>query len=382
MLHLWSSPRKRGTIRRALSMWHDLRSLSVAVVMGPRFRGDDSGKAVRLALLAVGLLAGAATVSRAAKAADFYQGKQITIVVGFSTGGTYDVTARLWSRYLGKHLAGNPSVIVRNMPGSGSLVATNHLYHAAPKDGTTLAVIGGGTVLEPLLGNQQAKYDGRRFNWIGGRSRDNFLCAVWHTVPVQTMQDVAKREIVVGSTGPGSRTLSYPKALNELIGTKFKIVTGYPGGNEITLALERGEVEGYCGWAVGSIMQRAPQWLKDGTVRPLAQFTLSKPDLPNVPLATDLPPTQIGKQAIELLAADSVLAWPLLAPQDLPAERVRVLREAFNGMMKDPELIAEAAKQGLEIDPVSGEEMQALVDRLHTAAPEVVELVKKIVAGH
>jgi len=335
----------------------------------------------RPALLAAVLLAGTSFVPEV-RAADFYQGKQITIVVGFSTGGTYDVTARLWSRYLGKHLAGNPSVIVRNMPGSGSLVATNHLYNAAPKDGTTLAVIGGGTVLEPFLGNQQAKYDGRRFNWIGGRSRDNFLCAVWHTVPVETMQDVVKRETVVGSTGPGSRTLSYPKALNELIGTKFKIVTGYPGGNEITLALERGEVEGYCGWAVGSIMQRAPQWLKDGTVRPLAQFTLSKPDLPNVPLATDLPPTQTGKQAIELLAADSVLAWPLLAPQDLPVERVRELRMAFNAMMEDPELIAEAAKQGLEIDPVSGEEMQTLVDRLHTAAPEVIELVKKIVGGH
>src|SRR5215208_3134770 len=378
MLQISPSPRKRGPIRREGSMWHDIRSLLAAVVMGPRFRGDDCRKALAVASLIVAAIC----LTLPARAADFYAGKQITIVVGFSTGGTYDVTARLWSRYLGKHLAGNPSVIVRNMPGSGSLVATNHLYHAAPKDGTTLAVIGGGTVLEPLLGNQQAKYDGRRFNWIGGRSRDNFLCAVWHTVPVQIMQDVVKRETVVGSTGPGSRTLSYPKALNELIGTKFKIVTGYPGGNEITLALERGEVEGYCGWAVGSIIQRAPQWLKEGTVRPLAQFTLSKPDLPNVPLATDLPPTQIGKQAIEFLAADSVLAWPLLAPQDLPAERVRELREAFNRMMKDPELIAEAAKQGLEIDAVSGEEMQALVDRLHTAAPEVVELVKKIVAGH
>jgi tripartite-type tricarboxylate transporter receptor subunit TctC len=336
----------------------------------------------RLTVLAAAVLAAGVASGPAAQAADFYQGKQITIVVGFTTGGTYDVTARLWSRYLGKHLGGSPSVIVRNMPGSGSLVATNHLANAAPKDGTTLAVIGGGTVLEPLLGNPQAKYDGRRFNWIGGRSRDNFLCAVWHTVPVQTMQDVVKRETVVGSTGPGSRTLSYPKALNELIGTKFKIVTGYPGGNEITLALERGEVEGYCGWAIGSIMQRAPQWLHDGTVRALAQFTLSKPDLPNVPLASDLPPTQTGKQAIELLAADSVLAWPLIAPPDLPVERVRELREAFSGMMKDPELIAEATKQGLEIDPVSGQEMQDLVDRLHSAPPEVVELVKKIVGGH
>src|SRR3954447_5074159 len=246
--------------------------------------------------LAAAVLAATSVLASVAQAADFYAGKQITIVVGFSTGGTYDVTARLWSRYLGKHLGGNPTVIVGNMPGSGSLVATNHLYNAAPKDGTTLAVIGGGPVLEPPLGNQQAKYDGRLFNWIGGRSRDNFLCAVWHTVPVQTMQDVIKRETVVGSTGPGSRTLSYPKALNELIGTKFKIVTGYPGGNEITLALERGEVEGYCGWAVGSIKQRAPDWIRDGKIRPLVQFTLGKGDLPDVPLATDHADSENGKR--------------------------------------------------------------------------------------
>jgi tripartite-type tricarboxylate transporter receptor subunit TctC len=359
-------------------MWPDPPKLQTAVVMGSRLRGYD----IRKAVLATILLAAGATGTPPAHATDFYQGKQITIVVGFTTGGTYDATARLWSRYLGKHLAGNPTVIVRNMPGSGSLVAANHLYNAAPKDGTELAVIGGGTVLEPLLGNQQAKYDGRRFNWIGGRSPDNFLCAVWHTVPVQTMQDVMKREVVVGSTGAGSRTLSYPKALNELIGTKFKIVTGYPGGNEITLALERGEVEGYCGWAVGSIIQRAPQWLKDGTVRALAQFTLSKPNLPNVPLASDLPPTKTGKQAIELLAADSLLAWPLLAPQDLPAERVLELRTAFGAMMKDPELLAEAKKQSLEIDPVKGEEMQELVGRLYTTPPDVVELVTRIVGGH
>ena len=172
----------------------------------------------------------------AASTADFYQGKQVTIVVGFSAAGTYDATARLFARHLGKHLAGKPTVIVRNMPGAGSLVATNSLYSSLPKDGTTLGVVGGGIVLEPLLNNPQATYDARRFNWIGGRTPDNFLCLVWHTVPVNALQDVMRRETVVGATGPGSRTLTYPKALNELLGTKFKIVSGYPGGNEITLA--------------------------------------------------------------------------------------------------------------------------------------------------
>ncbi|MEA2978843.1 MAG: hypothetical protein QOF09_666 [Alphaproteobacteria bacterium] len=328
------------------------------------------------------LAAALSLAASAANAADFYQGKQVTIVVGFSAAGTYDATARLFARHLGKHLAGKPTVIVRNMPGAGSLVATNSLYSSAPKDGTTLGVVGGGIVLEPLLNNPQANYDARRFNWIGGRTPDNFLCLVWHTVPVNALQDVMRRETVVGATGPGSRTLTYPKALNELLGTKFKIVSGYPGGNEITLALERGEVEGYCGWALGSIRTRAPDWIRDGKIRPLAQFTLSKSGvLPNVPLAADLAGTENGRRAVEFFAADSVLAWPLLAPPDVPAERVIELRAAFTEMMQDPQLLAEAATQGLDIDPVSGAEIAALIDRLYSIPPDVLDLVRKINAS-
>lgn len=305
----------------------------------------------------------------------FYQGKQITIVAGFTTGGTYDATARLYARHLGRHLAGNPGVIVRNMPGSGGLVATLYLNNAASKDGTTLGVVGGGVVLEPLLGNPQANYDARRINWIGGRTRDNIVCATWNKVPVRTMADVTKRETLVGASGPGSRTLTHPRAFNELLGTKFKIVAGYPGGNEITLAVERGEIEGYCGWSVGSIVSRASDWLHDGTLTLLAQFTR---DLPNVPVARDLVPTETGKRAIDFLSADVVLAWPLVAPPDLPAERVDELRTAFLAMMKDSELRADAAKLKLEIAPVSGREMQALVEQLYGSPPDVIELVKKI----
>jgi tripartite-type tricarboxylate transporter receptor subunit TctC len=333
-----------------------------------------------LATLAIASLTAMLSATTVARADEFYRGKQVTILVGFTSGGTYDASARLWARYLGRHLAGNPSVIVRNMPGSGSLVATNHLYNTAPKDGTTLAVVGGGVALEPLLGNAQAKYDAQRFNWIGGRSRDDFVCAVWHSVPVNTIEDVKRRETVVGATGPGSRTLTYPKALNELIGTRFKIVTGYPGGNEITLAVERGEVEGYCGWALGSIMNRAPQWLTDGTIKVLTQFTLGKPDLPNVPLASDLVMTPTGRQVIDVLAADSVLAWPLVAPPDLPAERVRELREAFMAAMKNPELIADAAHQRLDVNPVAGSELQEVVARVYKTPPDVIDLVRKISA--
>ncbi len=326
-------------------------------------------------LSALPLLCGAASAS------EFYQGKQVTIVVGFSPGGTYDATARLFARHLGRHLPGKPTVIVRNQPGAGSLVATRALYESAPKDGTTLGVVGGGIVLEPLLGNPQANYDARRFNWIGGRTRDNFLCLVWHTVPVRTLADVTRRETIVGATGPGSRTLTYPRALNELTGTKFKVVSGYPGGNEITLALERGEVEGYCGWALGSIKTRAPDWIRDGKIRPLAQFTLGRPDLPNVPLATDVAGSERGRRAIEFLAADSVLAWPLVAPPSLSAERIAELRKAFDAMMRDPQLLAEASGQGLDVDPVSGAEIAELVQRLYSTPPDVLELVRTINAA-
>jgi tripartite-type tricarboxylate transporter receptor subunit TctC len=327
------------------------------------------------------IIAGALALATPAGAAEFYAGKQVTIVVGFTAAGTYDATARLFARHLGQYLSGKPNVIVRNMPGAGSLIATNSLYASMPKDGTTLGVIGGGVVLEPLLNNPQANYDPRRFNWIGGRTRDNFLCLVWHTVPVKTLDDVKTRETVVGATGPGSRTLTYPRALNELLGTRFKIVPGYPGGNEITLALERGEVEGYCGWALGSIKTRAPEWLRDGKVRPLAQFTLGKSDLPGVPLATELARNDRERAAIEFFAADSVLAWPLMAPPDVPAKRMAELRAAFAEMMKDPELLAEATKQGLDIDPVTGDEMAKLIDRVYQTPPDVLELVRRINAG-
>lgn len=337
---------------------------------------------MRRYLLPLALLFVSAFPFAASRADDFYRGKQITILVGFSAGGTYDATARLFARHLGRHLAGNPTVIVQNMPGAGSMVATMNLFHTAPKDGTTLGVIGGGTVIEPLLGNPQAKYDARQFAWIGGRSRDDFLCVVWHTVPVNSIADATTRQVVVGATGPGSRTQTYPQALNDLAGTKFKIVSGYPGGNEITLALQKGEVEGYCGWAVGSIRQRAPQWLTDGTLKVLVQFTAGKPDLPNAPVATDLAKTKEGREAIQILSADSVLAWPLMAPPGLPADRVRELRTAFNAMMADPALLADAKKANLDVDRVSGAEMQALIDRLYAAPAPVLDLVRKINVGN
>jgi tripartite-type tricarboxylate transporter receptor subunit TctC len=332
-----------------------------------------------LAWVVTGLVA--ATPAAPAVAADFYQGKQLTIVVGFTPGGTYDLGARLYARVLGRHLPGKPTVIVQNMPGAGSLTAAAHLYNVAAKDGTVLGVVGGGIVAEALIGNAQAKYDPRRFAWIGSRTRDNFLCVAFDTSGVTSIADVRSRGLIVGSTGPGSRTMTFPRALNELAGTKFKIVSGYPGGNEITMAMEKGEVEGYCGWSLDSMTSRAPDWLPSGRIRALAQFTLARAaGLPNVPFAEDLAPNNTGRQAIRVLASDSTLAWPFLAPPSLPGERVAELRAAFDAASRDADLLAEARKAKLEINPVPGRELQALVDQVSASPPEVLDLVRKVSA--
>ena len=322
-----------------------------------------------------------AVLAAPAAAADFYQGRQLTIVVGFTAGGTYDLTARLYARFIGRYLPGRPSVMVQNMPGAGSLAAAANLYNVAPRDGTTLGVVGGGIVIEPLVGTVQGKYDARRFTWIGGRTRDNFLCVVWQTVPVGSIDDVKRREVVVGSTGPGSRTMTFPRALNEFVGTKFRVVSGYPGGNEVSAAMEKGEVEGYCGWSLDSITSRAPEWLPNGKIIALAQLTLARSAaLPNVPIAEDLAPSEMGRHALRILASDSTLAWPFVAPPDLPGERVAELRAAFDAASKDPELLAEARKAKLEVDPVAGRELQDLVEQLSATPKAVIDLVRKISA--
>mgnify|MGYP006275098229 FL=1 len=313
-------------------------------------------------------------------AADFYAGRQITILVGFTPGGTYDQIARFYARHLARFIPGKPTIVVQNMPGAGSLVATTHLANVAPRDGTVLGIVNGGVALEPILGNPQARYDSRNFGWIGSRSGDTFVCAISSTSAVATIEQAKTREIVAGSTGPGSRTLIYPIAMNELLGTKFKVVSGYPGGNEISMAVEKGEVESYCGWAVSSIRQRSMDWVKQGKIRLLAQFALTKNnDFPDVPLATDLAKTPTARSAFEFLSADAVNAWPMVAPPGLPVDRLELLRNALMAMLSDPEARDDGIKSGMEIDPVPGVELEALINRLYKTPPEVIALVKKIV---
>jgi tripartite-type tricarboxylate transporter receptor subunit TctC len=260
------------------------------------------------------------------------------------------------------------------------MAAANHLYNLAARDGSVLGVINGAMVFEPLFGNPAAKFDPRQFAWIGGRSTETALCAVWHTAPVTSIQDVMTREISVGSIGPGSRTYNHPKMLNTLIGTKFKIVNGYPGGAEITLAMERGELDGYCGWAWGSIKSRSYEWVRDKKMRLLVQTGLQRIDeLPDVPFALDLVKNKDDQNVMRILVTDTKLAWPLLAPPGLSEAKVAALRTAFDTMMKDPEVIRDAEKMQLEVEPVDGKSLQLSVAQLYGHPPGVVERAKALI---
>jgi tripartite-type tricarboxylate transporter receptor subunit TctC len=324
----------------------------------------------------LGLLA-SAMLAAPSQAQEFFRGKQVTIVVGFTAGGGYDLTARLYARHYGRHIPGNPTVIVQNMPGAGSAVAAASLANAPPQDGTRLGFIAGGAVIDPLL-TGKARYDARQFHWIGGRANEPSICGVWHEAGIPTMKDAMAKEAVIGASGPGSRTLTYPKILNELTGTRFKIVTGYPGGNEIAIAMERREVDGWCGISWGSMKTRLASWLSGKKVHLIAQFALTRhPEVSQVPLAGEFAKNERDRRAIEFLESDAVFAWPMFAPPGVPAERVDELRKAFEAMLKDPQFLADAAKQNMDIDLVPGSELQKLVNELYATPADVIEIVKR-----
>lgn len=332
-------------------------------------RKGRAALAAGAACLAAGLAAGSANAQDLSK---------MTITVGFTSGGTYDATARLFSRHYGKHLSGAPQIIVQNMPGSGGVVALNHLYNIAPKDGSTLSLVDGALAFEALFGNPAVKYDPRQFNWIGSRAKETPTCVVWAERSVSTIQEAMQREVVLGAT-VGTRTFNQPRLFNALLGTKFKIVTGYPGGNELTIAMERGETEGWCGWSWTSVKRRVPTWLKEKKVNILVQGALDKaPDLPNVPLAIELVKNENDRKLLQLMLSDTRIASPLIAPEGVPASRVKELRDGFDAMMKDAEFLKEADKLGIEIEPTPGVQLQAAVNEMFALPPEIVNRAKEL----
>jgi tripartite-type tricarboxylate transporter receptor subunit TctC len=334
---------------------------------------------VRCTVAAAALAVMPATMAWAQSPAEFYKGKNVDLMVGYSAGGGYDVYARMLARYIGKHIPGNPTVVVKNMDGAGSLRLANALYNALPKDGTVFGTVARGAAFDPLLGNKAAQFDASKFNWIGSANDEVSVCVAWHTAGITKIEDTFDKELVVGGTGPSADTDQFPRIVNGVLGTKMKIVTGYPGGNDVSLAMERGEVQGRCGWSWSSVISTRKDWYDSKKINVLVQLSLNKhPDLPNVPLILDLAKTPEQKQILTLVFARQALGRPFLAPPGIPQDRVDALRKAFMDTMKDPEFLAEAEKAKLEITPISGEEVQKIVVDAYKVDPAIAKKTEEL----
>jgi tripartite-type tricarboxylate transporter receptor subunit TctC len=252
------------------------------------------------------------------------------------------------------------------MEGAGSLRLANWIYNVGPKDGTALATIGRGTAFDPLLGSKGAQFRADRFTWIGSANNEVSVCVAWKGSGVTRFEDVLTKELIVGGTGQAADTDQFPRILNGVLGAKFKIVSGYPGGNDVTLAMERGEVKGRCGWSWSSVVATHKRWIDDKSITVLVQLSLNKhPDLPDVPLIMDFAKGEDQQQMFKLIFARQVMGRPYLAPPGVPADRADALRKAFMDTMRDPEFLAEAEKSQLEITPVAGPEVEKLVNDLY-----------------
>ncbi|MDB5595912.1 MAG: tripartite tricarboxylate transporter family receptor [Hyphomicrobiales bacterium] len=336
-----------------------------------------------VAMTAVLALAGSNFSVQAQQSVEaFYKGKTIEVLIGYSAGGGYDTFARLVGRFIGKHIPGNPTVVPRNMPGGGGRVVSGYVYRIAPKDGTVLATADQSLTLQQALGDKTIQFDNNKLNWIGNPADDNNTLVTTAASNIKTVEDATKQEVALAATGANTTSEQYPKVMNAMVGTKFKIVNGYPGGNDATLAMERNEVagRGSNSWATWKFTR--PDWIAQKKINILVQIGLKKaPDLQDVPLLIDLAKNDQDRAALRLLSAPVAIGRPLFTTPDVPAERVKALREAFDATMKDPEFLAAANQEHLEINPVSGEELQKIVADIVSTPKEVIERLVSIVGN-
>jgi len=305
---------------------------------------------------------------------EFYKGKTVELYIGYSVGGGYDLYARVLARHIGKYIPGNPTVVPKNMEGAGSLRLANWLYRVAPKDGTTFGIIGRGTAFDPVLGEPGAQFDGTKFTWIGSANDEVSVCVAWQGNGVKTFEDLRSKELTVGGTGVSADTDQFPRIINGVLGTKMRIVSGYPGGNDVVLAMERGEVQGRCGWSWSSVKATHHAWIDDNKIAILVQLSLNThADLANVPVVQDLATTDEQRQILKLIFARQTMGRPFLAPPGVPADRAAALRKAFMDTMADKDFLADAEKAQLEITPVDGEKVQALVQEIYQTPPAVAK---------
>jgi tripartite-type tricarboxylate transporter receptor subunit TctC len=309
---------------------------------------------------------------------EFYRGKQLSMVIGYPTGGSNDIYARAVARHIGKHIPGNPTVIPRNMPGGGSLVAANHVFNVAPKDGTTLSLIAPTIPLEERLGVPNVKLKTAEFNWIGRVAPSVNMTFVMATVPVTTIQDTFKREVLLGASARSSTVAIYPAVVANVTGAKFKLVMGYPSSTASMLAMERGEVEGHS-TSLEVVRATHPEWLPEKKITALVQYSLKRhPELPDVPMSWELAQNDDDRQILRIVANATEVGKMILSTPDTPTDRIQALRRAFDATMKDPAFQAELKAQRVELGPMPGEELQKLVIELGTVSPAIIDKVKAI----
>jgi tripartite-type tricarboxylate transporter receptor subunit TctC len=332
-------------------------------------------------LFAVAALAGVAVLAalpaRAADAvANFYKGRTVQVLIGFSAGGGYDIYARTLARYMGKHIPGNPTLVPQNMPGAGTLKVANYIYNVAPKDGTVFGTFARGIPMERLLGRTVGEqFDATKFTWIGSITDEPSVCVFWAASGIKTWQDMKTKPWKVGGSGVTSDLDIYANVLRNMFHLPGRLITGFPGGTEVLLSMRRGEVDGRCGWSWSSLISRDKDLLDKKLVTVPVQLGLEKnQDIPDVPLVLDQTSDAKQKAALKLIFSRQVMARPFAAPPGMPPERAKALRDAFDATMKDSEFLAEMKRLDLEVRPQSGAKVEQLVKEVYSYPPDVVKI--------
>jgi tripartite-type tricarboxylate transporter receptor subunit TctC len=332
------------------------------------------------AACAASLLALVSSSALAQSVAEFYAGKSINVLIGFSAGGGYDAYARTLARHMGRYIPGNPRLLPQNMPGAGSLRAVNYLYSVAPKDGTAIGHFAPGVMFEPLLGRPSAEagqFEATKFTWLGSVSKEVSVCAFMATTGIKTFADMQTRRTIIAASGGGAESDVFPTVLRNMFNLPLKLVTGYPGGTEMVLAMERHEADGRCGWSWTSLLSRSRALLDNKQINLTLQIALERdphPALKDVPLIVDLTEDPQKKAALKLIVSRQAIARPFAAPPGVPADRARALREAFAATMKDPEFLAEARRLSLDVEPVTGTEVEVVIREVYASPPAAVKL--------
>jgi tripartite-type tricarboxylate transporter receptor subunit TctC len=310
----------------------------------------------------------------------FFRGRQITFLIGAGAGGGYDVYFRTFARHVVRHIPGNPTIVPKNMPAASGLAAANTLYTSADRDGATIAAFPNNIPMDPLFGNPGARYDAQKLNWLGSIGKLQNVCATWIASPIKTIGQAREREVIVAGAGATSNSVIMPRVLNTLMGTRFKVVAGYDPGSGMTLALESGETEGVCGLSWSTIKAARPHWISDHKLNVLVQLGVAKlKELPNVPAALDLVTDPVKKQVLQLILIRQEPGRPVAAPPGVPADRLDVLRRAFEETMKDPEFLAEAEKLQLEIEPLSAHDIDKLLADAYAAPRAIVREAAELI---